>query len=289
MAVIVGTNADDGLNGTDENDTIYGLGGNDFIQGRGGDDQIYGGDGDDIIFGDTGQDKIFGGKGNDLIFGSFESYGGDGSDTLFGGIRLYGGDGNDTLWSGEGNDLLYGQDGDDGLYGGTENDILYGADGDDNLNGGSGNDQLFGGDGNDTLLGIGLNDSPTSGGAGSDRSNPSIDILRGGDGIDNFVFGGTLAGRAFGSFYTVAGNGDYGVIADFDKSQDKISLVREQRGFITEAVTVEYSLAPSPSGLPSGTAIFANNIGAKPELIAIVQNISPDSLSLLGSYFQFFA
>ncbi|NHC34101.1 calcium-binding protein [Scytonema millei VB511283] len=289
MAVITGTNADDGLNGTDENDIIYGLGGIDFIQGNGGDDEIYGGEGDDIIFSGTGQDRIFGGEGADRIFGSFESYGGDGNDALFGGTKLFGGDDNDSLWSGEGNDQLYGEDGNDSLYGGTQDDILYGADGNDNLNGGSGNDRLFGEDGNDTLLGIGLNDVPSSGSAGSDRFTSSIDILRGGDGADNFVFGGTLAGRAFGSFYTVAGNGDYGAIADFDKSQDKISLVREQRGFGIEEVTVEYSLAASPSGLPSGTAIFANNIGAKPELIAIVQNVSPDSLSLSDSYFQFIA
>jgi len=234
------------INGTDSNDLLYGRGEDDTIKGLGG---------NDTIFASDGQDK------------------------------LDGGDGNDELWGEGGSDNLKGQDGGDRLYGGVGDDNLKGQDGDDSLYGGSGNDSLLGGDGNDTLNGIGFNQPPQGGSFGSDRSSPSIDVLTGGDGADTFVFQDTLAGRASGSLYTVAGNGDYGLIADFNKSEDLILLAKDQRGFNIEQVTVEYSLSASPSGLPSGTAIFANNIGAKPELIAIVSGVSPDSLSLSADYF----
>ncbi len=188
------------------------------------------------------------------------------------------------MWGLFDNDDLNGGDGDDNLYGGTENDSLKGGDGKDRLFGGSGNNSLFGGDGDDTLNGIGFNQPPTTGAAGSDPSS-SIDVLRGGKGADTFLLGGTIAGRSFGAFYVTAGNADYALMTDFNKSEDKISLAKEQRIYLQEPVTIEYSLGASPSGLPSGTAIFANNLGAKPELIAILQGVSPESLSLSPDYF----
>jgi hypothetical protein len=51
---------------------------------------------------------------------------------------------------------------------------------------------------------------------------------------------------------------------------------------------VTYSLAASPSGLPSGTGLFIDKPGTEPnELIAILQGVSPDSLSLTASYFTY--
>lgn len=42
--------------------------------------------------------------------------------------------------------------------------------------------------------------------------------------------------------------------------------------------TIMYSLGTSPKGLLQGTALYADNLGAKPDLIAILQGVSPDTL-----------
>ncbi|MBD0388764.1 MAG: hypothetical protein ICV54_20230 [Nostoc sp. C3-bin3] len=47
----------------------------------------------------------------------------------------------------------------------------------------------------------------------------------------------------------------------------------------------QYSLGITPEGLPTGTAIYANNISTQPELVAILQGISPGTLSLIEPYF----
>jgi len=128
---IVGTDADDKLEGTVRNDTVAGELGADIIMG---------GDGNDILRGDRNnrspQDDVIG--GNDIIFG------GDGND------RIGGKSGNDILSGDAGDDLIWGDDGDDILMGVTGNDILVG----DNFSGGSGSDLfVFGlGDGTDTVL-----------------------------------------------------------------------------------------------------------------------------------------
>ncbi|NJM27156.1 MAG: calcium-binding protein [Pseudanabaena sp. RU_4_16] len=87
MAVIVGNDSDDSLNGTSSADTIRGRGGNDSLQGFGSADTILGGKNDDYIFGGTGADALSGDgefsttdqpeKGNDVLIG------GSGTDTLF--------------------------------------------------------------------------------------------------------------------------------------------------------------------------------------------------------------
>jgi hypothetical protein len=48
-----------------------------------------------------------------------------------------------------------------------------------------------------------------------------------------------------------------------------------------------YSLGASPQGLPGGTAIFANNLGTQPDLVAILQGVDPGSVSLSEPYFKF--
>ena len=52
-------------------------------------------------------------------------------------------------------------------------------------------------------------------------------------------------------------------------------------------VTVEYSLGASLSGSLEGTGIFVTNSSAEPSLIALLQGVSPESLSLSESYFTF--
>lgn len=94
MAIILGSNSQDLLQGTAEDD---------LISGDGGDDTLLGNAGDDIIFGRQGQDILDGGEGDDI---------------------LDGGDGDDVLNGGDGNDLLEGEQGLDIFIGSTGNDVL---------------------------------------------------------------------------------------------------------------------------------------------------------------------
>src|SRR5262245_32957951 len=78
---IIGTNADEHLNGGSGNDTVSGGGGNDFVNG---------GSGNDILNGGAGSDRVDGDSGNDLLIynasenvGTTDIYdGGSGIDTL---------------------------------------------------------------------------------------------------------------------------------------------------------------------------------------------------------------
>jgi Ca2+-binding RTX toxin-like protein len=79
MAIIIGNNGDNTLNGGSQGDLILGLKGDDTIDGGGGNDFILAGKGDDTIDGGDGNDYINGGKGDDVITG------GAGNDYLVGG------------------------------------------------------------------------------------------------------------------------------------------------------------------------------------------------------------
>ncbi len=139
VATIVGTAANDVLNGTDGRDIIVGLGGDDLINGGGGNDVICSGSGADRVDGGNGRDKIVGGTGNDVLIG------GGGRDFLSGGggsDELYGGKKNDTLKGGGAGDKLYGEGGDDTLKAGGGADLLVGGAGVDTLLGGPGKDVL---------------------------------------------------------------------------------------------------------------------------------------------------
>lgn len=84
MALFVGTNASEMIDGGDGNDEILGLGGSDEIVGGSGTDRVYGGTGDDLILegadSDAG-DTLFGEAGNDRIVTSDI-----GGDTIHGGF-----------------------------------------------------------------------------------------------------------------------------------------------------------------------------------------------------------
>ena len=321
MANIFGTNANDTLTGTEQSDRIFGrfgnnsisgVGGNDSLFGEIGDDTLNGNDGNDALYGGDDIDGLFGGDGNDLLVGgsgddNFLSvfgglYGGDGNDRLYGDSgndRLEGGYGNDLLYGGDGDDLLigegffdngddqlqlndnlYGGKGNDGLSGDLGNDNLYGEDGNDSLVGNQGNDVLFGGTGNDTLNGAGFL------GRSVDTGSGSIDTLTAGSGKDTFILQGYNPLGQVAPLYVGSGNSDYALITDFNLQDDVIELARSN-GQVPVASPVEYHLGTSPDGLPGGTAIFADNLGTKPDLIAILQNVSPNSVSLDQPYFQF--
>lgn len=193
---------------------------------------------------------------------------------------LYGTTGSDRLIGGADDNTIFGDAGDDIIEGNDGNDTLFGELGNDRLSGGNGNDTLFGEAGNNILSGDAGNDYLLAEGS-------EVDILIGGAGADKFglataiaIANGVTTGK--GVTYKSAGNSDYALITDFNLTEDIIQLPR-----MDETQVVEYSLAATPSGLPTGTGIFANNLGAKPELIAILQNIAPNSVSLSQPYFSF--
>lgn len=228
---------------------------------------IFGTDADETLVGQNEDDSIFGRGGNDAIWGN------SGNDSLFGGVgddSLSGGDGNDSLYGDEGNDLLGGLDGDDSLYGGFGNDSLFGD---------AGNDTLVGGGGIDTLIG----------GAGVDTFDLTF-------GVATSQVNGIITPVGLGNSYKFGGNNDYALIADFNPNEDilrlskfdfapgiGVSIVNSQIQFPT-TTTVQYAAIASPAGLPGGTAIYATNIGAQPELIAILQGVPAESINLTASY-----
>lgn len=184
------------------------------------------------------------------------------------------------------NDIVIGVGDGTDLNTGTGDDIVLGGAGNDVLNGGAGNDMLLGLSGNNSLTGEAGSDT-ISGGSFSYISDGStststltvtgdtngIDTMSGGIGADHFVLGGNTTAGANSNLiihYDELGNGDYALIQDFDSSQDTIEL---------GGAKASYSLATSPSGLPSGTALYRGT-----ELIAIIQGST--NLSISASYFN---
>ena len=88
------TDSDDYIVGTPADDAIDGGGGSDTIYGRDGDDQLFGGADSDLLYGEDGDDTIFGGAGDDTVNG------GPGRNILSGGA------GNDTIVATEGQNTI---------------------------------------------------------------------------------------------------------------------------------------------------------------------------------------
>lgn len=239
------------------NDTLDGGWGDDFLEGGGGLDHLYGGSGNDIIYAgyeefikyqDSFPDKdtLIGGSGDDSLVGSYD-------DNL-----IDGGVGNDTLIG-------------DNYYYSQSEDTLIGGFGDDILKGGNGNDVLDGGAGNDVLIGD----------IGYDFSYIGLaDTLTGGAGKDEFILGTAERGLVYG--LTDYSANDYGIITDFNTSQDIIQLANFDY-FTLEPV--QYVLGSSPIGSPQGIGIYIDQ--ETDVLVAVVQGVS--NLSLEGSYFRFVA
>lgn len=228
-------------------------------------------------------DRLLGSLGNDLIDGY------EGDDKLFGlagDDELLGGEGKDQLLGGNGDDFLLGQQDNDNLYGQQGNDSLYGGQGDDLLYGYTGNDTLVGGSGNDLINGAGVAyPDPTSSqsfGAGE------IDTLTGGLGQDTFQLWGGSGRSGINVDYASKLIGDYALITDFDKSEDIIELTNVT-GSGSSPVSVSYILGASPDGLPTSTGLYVDQPDTQPDdLIAIVQSVTPEPLSLDGGYFSYF-
>lgn len=207
---IVGTAADEALNGGSGSDAIYGRDGNDHLHGGACDDELYGENGDDELDGDAGNDFMNGGDGADELDGE------EGNDVIHGGA------GNDELDGDDGNDLLYGDDGDDELDGDAGEDELYGGNGNDNLDGdaghdivdgGAGIDWMHGSDGDDTLYGGADNDVLIG-----DRGDDTLD---GGEGFDRAYYTGSE------SEYIITNNANGSItIEDTVPDRDGMDILR---------------------------------------------------------------
>lgn len=171
----------------------------------------------------------------------------------------------------------------DKLFGKSGRDYIDGGRGDDTLFGYKGNDTLVGGLDNDFLNGAGFAYSDTTGSQSFGRGE--IDTLTGGAGQDTFQLWAGSARSGIHAYYDGAGNSDYALITDFDKSEDIIKLTAKV-GYSSSASSVSYSLGASPDG--AGTGIYINKSDDATDLIAVLQNVSSDSISFDGSYFSYF-
>ena len=164
---IIGTAANNILNGTNADEIICGKAGTDTINGGGGDDLILGGPDNDKIKGQGGDDRVVAGGGADEVNGN---------------------GGNDRLRGYPGNDKLNGDDGEDRITGGIDNDTVNGDAGDDKVFGWDGNDNVNGNGGSDHTFGS-LGDDTVDGGGGNDRVRgyKGDDNLFGRDGEDKLV------------------------------------------------------------------------------------------------------
>ena len=104
-----------------------------------------------------------------------------------------------------------------------------------------------------------------------------VDVLRGATGADIFLLGENGAAFYDDGNAGSAGQGDYGVIWDFQKGVDRVQL---------GGTAGKYVLGSSPAGLPAGTAIYLDAAaGGVDELIGVVANTT--GLSLSGSNFAY--
>lgn len=205
------------------------------------------------------------------------------------GDYLFGSDSDEYIFGKDGNDSLFGSNGSDRLYGGNATDSLYGQNGNDFLSGGNGSDFLYGYTGNDTLAGGAGDDFINGAGFAYDDFTGSqsfgdgeIDVLTGRSGKDTFQLWGGSGRGGVSVYYDSSNSRDYALITDFNLKEDSINLTSTADGI----GSVSYSLGATPSGVPSGTGIYIDK-GGTSELIAVLQNVSPSSLSLDGDYFVY--
>ena len=325
---IFGGNGRDTIRGGNGRDRLFGGAGDDDIDGGAGDDELYGEAGHNRLSGGAGQDLIYGGEEADTISGGLDSdivfsgggsdsiNGNEGEDALFAGAghdtidggsghdSLLGEDGQDSISGGEGNDYLNGGIGDDSLDGGAGTDTLHGYDGRDRLNGGAGNDIAYGGQGHDLVIG-GLGSDTLYGEAGDDTLHGvqqvalegvtdslgagTVDIYVGGSGQDLFVLGDSDRVFYDDGYAGTSGAGDYALIKDFNRLEDRIFL---------SGSASDYRVAALPSALTSSfsdiraAGLYRDSNGNSTwdntdELIAVVEHLTPETLVLDGAYFLY--
>jgi Ca2+-binding RTX toxin-like protein len=197
----IGTPGDDVILGSGAEDRIDGGAGDDVICGGAGHDVLIGGPGDDTLLGEDGTDDLRPGPGDDVVDGGRGLYDsvsyrdapgqvdanlvkgvvrGQGVDRVIGIEHLIGSARADRIVASRETRVLEGRGGDDVLIGSPWSESLDGGNGRDRILGGAGADELDGGSGMDVL----------SGGAGKDMlvGGDGTDLLRGGPGED-LLFG----------------------------------------------------------------------------------------------------
>lgn len=240
---ILGSKANNTLNGGDAGAFLNGRAGHDVLSGGLGDDVIKGGGGSDFIRGNGGDDSLFGDGGNDVFLideaSATKVNGGSGKDVLNIDLSYVSGDrlvvdfdaGEVTSENGGVSTMVLQSvkkvdrlnvlnDMDTEFLGNSRSNVVQTAGGDDELIGGKGNDSLSAGAGSDLLVG--------------DKGN---DILNGGTGADMFIGGKGKdvmdAGAADGArdefrfashkdMHKKAGKTD--VIRSFEVGTDKVNL-----------------------------------------------------------------
>jgi Ca2+-binding RTX toxin-like protein len=204
------------------------------------DDVIIGSHADNLLDGGTGVDRLVGGGGDDIFYVDdwrdlvIEGAGG-GNDTVRAGgdYRLRAGQEIEALTSAASSDSsLSGNEFDNAILGGSGNDIIRGGAGADVLTGGRGRDVLYGGDGDDRFVLVDTADSAVGGArdiikdylAGADKIDLSAidaDILTEADNFFNFVgsgplrHAGDLRAYAAGANTIIAGDSNGDRAADF--------------------------------------------------------------------------
>lgn len=109
----------------------------------------------------------------------------------------------------------------------------------------------------------------------------AIDVLTGQPAGNNLYFLSLPIDDVYSVFYsdgdpTTPGINDYALITNFVFSPDPNVTDR----IVLAGDPSNYSLGASPDGLPSGTGVFFSQDQAVPELIGIVENVSPSQLNL---------
>ncbi|PEQ14039.1 hypothetical protein B2G71_05980 [Novosphingobium sp. PC22D] len=147
--------------GTSANDRMQGTWQADYFFGGYGADTMEGGNGDDVYVVDNKYDKVVeyhadGRGGTDTVLSAYSYTLGDNVENLSltgnGAISGVGNQLDNILLGGLGANVLSGDAGDDRLYGAEGNDTLYGGWGKDLLNGGTGADRMEGQYGDDTYI-----------------------------------------------------------------------------------------------------------------------------------------
>lgn len=192
---IIGSPANDILEGGDGEDYIVGGRGNDIIRGGNDHDELHGNQGEDIMYGGDGADKMWGNEHDDLMYGN-----GGNRD------RMRGGSGHDVMmdsaggawskktrmWGESGDDIIVNTNGSSELYGGGGRDFLAALDSNDDQG-------FYGGDGNDWLYNRGDAYPNGGGGSGYNRCFRNTDNMSDCDALGNSTIEGIT--QSYGSSY----------------------------------------------------------------------------------------
>jgi Ca2+-binding RTX toxin-like protein len=264
---IVGTEADDVLNGVGSLDSrLFGLGGNDILNGGSGDDELDGGSGDDQMQGGIGSDTYdvdstgdilteFPDIGVDLVRASVNWTLG----TDFENLTLTGA----TAINGTGNSLA---------------NIVIGNAGNNVLNGMAGADTLIGGAGNDTYVVDNAGEIVTeNAGEGTDLVQTSLAHTLAAN-LENLTLTGSSAVNATGNDLAnvIVGNGGANVIDGGAGADDMTGgsgndtfvvdnagdIVRESSGGGTDTIRSSITLTTLAANVEHVTLIGSDNINA---------------------------